>query len=241
MLPLALAAALLAPLPSNAATKMITMIDADNGEAYVPVYNPASSLVAPGTTISLRNDDLGSRSTHTVTPYFGISFTPVAVAPTGTFSFAYPGGTVLFRCEYHSSLNTATYPPACQGMCAALHDTTPDLQAPTVSITTPDGFIFTGGVRIDGTASDNAAIKTVAVTFRPVAEIPQVLPAKSQVAICTGCNGPSVKWKTHVDPGVQSRLPVLTLPPGQYRVEALATDPQGNAASAQPITIYVLT
>lgn len=234
----------LAPLPSHAATQMFIMNDLDTGAAYRAGYTPASAQVAPGTTITWRNDDFGSRSIHTATAYYGSSFASSAVDPGTTFSTVYGGGTVLFRCLYHStldSMNNTLTPPACSGMCGALHDTTQDLAPPSVSITTPDGFIFTGGVRIDGLASDNRAVKTVAVTFRPVAELPVVLPAKSVVAQCSGCDGPAAKWKTFQEPGVKGQAPFLTMPPGAYRVEALATDPHGNQASATPITIYVAT
>lgn len=232
-----------APATSHAAPpQIIRAVDADNGDAYVPVYTPKSQLVAPGSTLTWRNDDLGSRLAHTVTPYFGsLTFSPQLLVPQQSFSAVYGGGTALFRCEYHSSLDTTISPPGCTGMCGAIHDSTPDISSPSVAITTPNGFIFTGGVRIDGTASDDRAIKTVALTFRPVAEVPPLLPAKSAVALCNGCDGPSVKWKSFTDPGVKGSAPFLTMPPGQYRVEAVATDPHGNAASAAPITITVLT
>lgn len=233
----------LAPAASHAAPpQMILAIDADNGEAYVPVYSPKAQLVTAGSLLTWRNDDLGTRSAHTITPYFGsLGFAPQLLIPQQSFSAAFPGGTALFRCEYHSSLDNSISPPGCTGMCGAIHDATQDLSPPSVSITTPNGFVFTGGVRIDGVASDNRAVKTVALTFVPIAEVPTILPRKSVVALCTGCDGPSVKWKSFTDPGVKGSAPFLTMPPGQYRVGAIATDPHGNAASAAPITIYVLT
>lgn len=233
----------LAPAASHAAPpQMILAIDADNGEGYVPIFSPKAQIVPAGSLMTWRNDDLGSRSAHTITPYYGtLAFAPQLLIPQQSFSAAYPGGTALFRCEYHSSLDTTISPPACSGMCGAIHDATQDLSPPRVAITTPNGFVFTGGVRIDGIASDDRAVKTVAITFRPTAEVPPLLPAKSSVALCAGCDGPSVKWKSFTDPGVKGSAPFLTMPPGQYRVEAIATDPHGNAASAAPITITVLT
>ncbi|HEX9695183.1 MAG TPA: hypothetical protein VGB64_02580 [Actinomycetota bacterium] len=243
MIPLMLLAVMgLAPLPSHAVTQMFIMNDVNSSlDVYQPAYTPTSALLAPGTEVKWRNDDFGSRSIHTATAYYGAAFASSAVDPGATFTTTYAGGTALFRCLYHSSLDMTLTPPACSGMCGALHDATQDLAPPTVSITTSDGFVFTGGVRIDGVASDDRAVKTIAITFRPIAEVPTVLPAKSVVAQCAGCDGPSAKWKTFQDPGVKGQAPFLTMPPGPYRVEAIATDPHGNTGSAQPITIYVLT
>lgn len=238
---LLLAATGLAPLPSHAAVQTFAMNDVDPSlDGYRADYTPKAAMLLPGDTLRWRNDDFGSRSIHTATAYYGASFASSAVDPGTTFSTAYNGGTVLFRCLYHSSLDTTLSPPACTGMCGAVHDARQDLAPPQVSITTPNGFIFTGGVRIDGIAADDRAVKTVAVTFRPIVEVPPVLPAKSVVAQCLGCDGPAVTWKAFQEAGVKGQAPFLTLPPGQYRVEALATDPHGNAASATPITIYVL-
>ncbi|HVL91251.1 MAG TPA: hypothetical protein VM841_13540 [Actinomycetota bacterium] len=242
ILPFLLFAAMgLTVAPSHASAPTFTMADVDpSEEGYDPAYVPKSVMLAPGALVRWRNDDWGSRSIHTATAYYGAAFGSSAISPGGFFSTTYDGGTVLFRCMYHSELDTTISPPTCSGMCGAIHDSRQDLAPPSVSITTRDGFIFTGGVRIDGVASDDRAIKTVAVTFRPVVVAPPLLPAKSVVAICAGCDGPAVKWKVFQDAEIKGQAPFLNLPPGQYRVEALATDPHGNSASAQPITIYVL-
>ncbi|MGH2830937.1 MAG: hypothetical protein ACRDJM_10690, partial [Actinomycetota bacterium] len=175
-----------------------------------------------------------------VTAYYGASFASSAVTYNRTFTTMYTGGTVGYRCLYHSSLDTRVTPEACTGMCGTIHDATQDLQAPTVSITTDNGFFFTGAVRVDGIAQDNRAVRSVVVRIRPVLEIPSVLVTRQSIADCVGCEGPSVLWTARSRPGVDTHAPFLNLPPGQYRVEADAVDPSGNVTSATPISIYVL-
>ncbi len=240
-----LAAVALAPVPGRAASYTISMKDDPPGEPSTPVYFQARTLSAPaGSTITWANADADY---HTVTAYYGAAFASNAVGPAGSFTTTYPGGTVLYRCLYHAYLDERVSPPACFGMCGAIHDIAQDLQAPVATITTPNGFVFTGAVRIDGRATDNRSVSTVKVSIKPVVEIPVVLSRKegfaedaSSMNPCIGCHGPMALWTFRSDPAVGTRAPVLNLPPGQYRVDAQAVDPHGNVGDATPISIYVL-
>lgn len=234
------AASSLVPLPGRAAT-LVAIKDTNlNPGQHAPVYDPRQISLGSGATLQWRNDDYQELSIHTVTAYYGASFASSAIDPGGVFNATYTGGTVLYRCLYHSRLDYSLSPPACVGLCGYLHDTAPDLSSPSVQITTPDGFVFTGGVRVDGTASDNRAVRSVLVRFVPLAEVPIVLNIKQDLAACLGCEGPSARWTQFANFAVRTQPPILTLPPGPYRVEATAVDPAGNTASAPPITIYVL-
>lgn len=250
-----LAAAVLAPLPSHAATYTISIKDqyAPPGDAnHLPRYDLARTINTPaGSTILWKNEDL---TIHTVTAYYGASFASPAIDVAGTpppssttFSTVYSGGTVLYRCLYHSTLDVRVSPPGCSGMCGAIHDTASDTQVPTVRTTTKNGQVFTGSVRLDGTASDNRAITRVKVRIIPVVEPPSGLLVTelfsedaSELHPCIGCYGPNAAWTVRSTPGVSTRSPYVKLPPGQYRVEAEATDPHGNVGRAAPIVIYVV-
>lgn len=234
----ALATMGLVPPPAHAAYAISAGEDETNG-GYDPIFNPRAPRLLPGTQVVWTNNDLYG-TPHTVTAYYGGSFASAQVTTGSSFAATYGGGTVLYRCLYHSSFDDRVDPPACQGMCGAIHDAGPDVFAPSARITTPNGFVFTGAVRIDGVASDNRAVRSVVVRIRPAAEIAPLLVTRQAIAECLGCEGPSVLWTSRANPGVTTYAPFINLPPGQYRVEATAVDPAGNTASATPISIYVL-
>lgn len=234
------------PLPSSAAgTLSISMRNGAVTPDYQPIFDPrAPTPVIPGTTLTWTSADA---TAHTVTAYYGAAFASGSIAKTESFSALYSGGTVLYRCLYHASLDTRVSPPACSGMCGAIHDASQDLSAPAVSIRTQSGFVFTGAVRIDGVASDNRAVMNVRVKLTPIIQAEPLLPTKqafsedsSENNPCVGCYGPNVLWTFRQSADVVAAAPPLTLPPGQYRVDAQAVDPQGNTADASPISIYVI-
>lgn len=238
LLVVALAALSPAPRPAHAAFG-INAGENETSGPYDPVFNPRAPLLLPGTQIVWTNTDIFGNM-HTMTAYYGATFASAAVTYNNTFSTTYTGGTVLYRCLYHSSMDTRVTPNACSGMCGTIHDASQDLRAPSIAFTTDNGFVFTGAVRVDGVASDNRAVRSVVVRIRPVLEVPSVLVTRQSIAECVGCEGPSVLWTARSRPGVDTSAPFLNLPPGQYRVEADAVDPAGNVTSAQPISIYVL-
>lgn len=248
-------AAALLPIPAQAAQISASLVDTDASlGGHKPRMNPRALSATPGDSIRWTHSDNGYisgqdhiPSIHTVTAYYGSTFASPALFYGDTFTAPYSGGTVLYRCLYHSSLDTRVNPPGCDGMCGAIHDTTNDQTPPTAAITTPTGFVFTGAVRIDGVASDNRAVSSLEVRFEPIVEVPGVLVTKKILSLdastmnpCVGCFGPSLKWTVRSDPSVQTSQPILNLPPGQYRVIARAVDPHGNIGDSAPIAIYVV-
>lgn len=250
LLAAALCAVVVSPVPGHAANYDVSLVDADTGSAFVPKFDPRFKIVPAGNTLRWTNKDV---EFHTVTAYYASNPAQPTIASSAlsynhVYTAPYAGGAILYRCQYHSMLDTRVTPPACEGMCGAIHDASQDTRAPhTVRITTQDGFVFTGAVRVDGIAQDDRGVATIRVRIRPVVEVPLLLLTKEGFAqdgdamnTCSGCYGPSALWTFRSIPAVNRQSPFLNLPPGQYRVEATAFDMQGNAADADPITIYVV-
>ncbi|MHB8512841.1 MAG: cupredoxin domain-containing protein [Actinomycetota bacterium] len=250
--------AALLPMPSHATTNIaVSLINAGGtGDQYDPVIDPRSPLVVPGATITWTNKDSGgndppSGSEHALEAYYGATFDSGVLDQGQSASITYGGGTVLYRCLYHSSLSydVPQGPPTCSGMCGAIHDaSSTDRTPPSVTITTENGFVFTAGVRIDGTATDDSAVMDVLVRFIPVVPVPPLIynpppqqsdPTSTQNP-CAGCDGPYAEWTVRQDTTASAAIPPIALPPGQYRVEAAAFDPLGVEGDATPISIYVL-
>ncbi|GAC1424637.1 MAG: hypothetical protein NVSMB57_16660 [Actinomycetota bacterium] len=250
MVALALAFAMASfALPSRAGTIIsISMVNAGTETSYEPVFDPRVPLpVAAGVTLTWTH--LDGVESHQIESYYGQAFGSPRLARGDSFSVTYAGGTLLYRCVLHSTLEKrfVNGPPVCTGMCGAIHDASDDAIPPAISITTKNGFVFTGAVRIDGVASDNRAVVEVRVRIIPVIESPPTLQTRggfsdavSAMNPCGGCDGPKAAWVVRQLADINTSSPVLSLPPGQYRVEASAFDPHDNEGVATPISIYVL-
>jgi hypothetical protein len=190
-------------------------------------FAPGGAIAAPGSQVVLYN--AAGQGDHQIEAYYGASWNPVLLKPGRGTIVNYPGGTVLYRCVLHSTLDESQTPKSCSGMCGVIQSE-PDYMPPTVRIATPNDFRFSGPVRIDGDATDDHAVVQVFVTFVPAAQIPYVLAQKTTRATCTRCGQSSLTW----------RATETSLQAGRYEVRAHAADAAGHTAESEPITILVL-
>ncbi|MHB8512506.1 MAG: cupredoxin domain-containing protein [Actinomycetota bacterium] len=113
-------------------------------------FTPAKVQAVSGDTIHWT----WSSGTHTVTAYSGASFDSGTQA-TGSFDFAFNGGTVLYYCNIHSSVDPVTL--VCSGpMCGAITDKTtapsvPSISSPAASSTQSSNTVRVGGASDEGT------------------------------------------------------------------------------------------
>lgn len=222
LLPVALLVA--AVLPAAGSRAAVPQVHVDINDYF---FAPGGAIAAPGSQVVLYN--AAGQGEHQIEAYDGAAWTTNLLKPGRGTMVSYNGGTVLYRCKLHSTLDISRNPPACSGMCGVLQSE-PDYTAPQVRVTTPTDYRFSGAVRIDGVATDDRAVVHVFTTFKPVAQIPFVFQPKTTRATCYGCGQRSLTW----------RATETSLQAGRYEVRAHAVDAAGNQAESEPITVLVL-
>lgn len=222
LLPLALLVA--AVLPAAGSRAAIPQVHVDINDYF---FAPGGAVASPGTQVVLYN--AAGQGEHQIQAYEGAAWTTNLLKPGRGTIVPFNGGTVLYRCKLHSTLDIAKSPPACSGMCGVLQSE-PDYTAPVVRITTPNDFRYNGAVRVDGVATDDHAVVHVFTTFKPLAQVPLVFQPKTTRAACYGCGRTSLTW----------RATETSLQAGRYEVRAHAVDAAGNQAESEPTTILVL-
>ncbi|GAC1422212.1 MAG: hypothetical protein NVSMB57_15490 [Actinomycetota bacterium] len=120
------------------------------------IFTPAVQQAVAGDTIGWTN----TQGFHTVTEYGGASFDRT-LNQGDTFSLMFAGGTVLYRCTFHSSLDEQTL--VCQGMCGVVTDRNPNLVPAAPSITSPanGANLSTAKVHLAGTSEPTTTVGIV--------------------------------------------------------------------------------
>lgn len=132
------AAAALAPAPAQAAVKDITV--------RTNVFDPAVTAAAGGDLLRWTVES----GNHTITAYSGGTFNFSLVQPNDVKTFTFAGGTALYRCEFHSTIDPLSLD--CQGMCGAVTDRTTAPAAATITTPAQNASIPSAIVRLEGTA-----------------------------------------------------------------------------------------
>jgi plastocyanin len=107
-------------------------------------------LAPPGDTLHWQWE-ASNEFPHTVTAYQGASF-DTGLRTTGAFEWVYPGGTILYRCELHSTLVEGE----CDGMCGAVVEQ-PAQIPPVITSPLPGTTIDDSVATLAGTADSMAA------------------------------------------------------------------------------------
>lgn len=222
LLPLALLAATVLPAVGPSASAVQVNVD-----IHDYFFAPAGKVLPAGSQVVLLNRS--PQGDHQIQAYSGASFTTNVLKPGRGTIVSFPGGSVLYRCVLHSTLDYNRSPAGCSGMCGVLQSN-PDDTPPQVRITTPNDYRYTGAVRVDGRATDDYAVVQVIVTFTPVAYAPLAYAPKSTRAVCYGCGQASLTW----------RATETSLQAGRYEVVAHAVDAAGNMTTSDPVTIIAL-
>ncbi|HEX9712811.1 MAG TPA: Ig-like domain-containing protein [Actinomycetota bacterium] len=139
--PLTALVAVLALLPAQAAERSVDVLDFR--------FEPYALQAFSGDTVTW---NWQGTQPHNITAYSGASFASPSQR-NGSFSVTFGGGTVLYRCTLHSTIDQGP----CNGMCGIIsNDVTPPA-APTIAQPAA-GTTVASPVRIGGTAPGAATV-----------------------------------------------------------------------------------
>ena len=140
---LALLAVALASVSADAATTHD--VDVRDNE-----FVAAGTAAVAGDTVSWKLNR--SNNQHTITAYAGATFNSGPLFQSQTYSAPFDGGTVRYRCTFHSSIDSND---DCTGMCGVISDTPPPLEPPRFSYPPNNDVSFTPYVTFNGSVASN--------------------------------------------------------------------------------------
>lgn len=138
----ALIAVALLPGPARAATKTVT--------AAGTAFTPADLSAAAHDTIRWEVTE----GAHTIQGYQGAFYTSPVLTPGDVHTEQFPGGTVKYRCEIHSTLDPET--EVCSGMCGTITGPPPAIEAPVITAPTAGQVIEYPQLWVRGTGPADA-------------------------------------------------------------------------------------
>lgn len=173
-----------------------------------------------------------SSGQHTITAFSGGTFAFPFVQSGEVWTFNFEGGTALYRCEFHSTLDPLSL--VCEGMCGAITSRTTAPGAPSFTTPSPGESIPTATFRMRG----NAEPQTTVIVSEGATERTRAVANASgvwQVDVFFE-NGPHTVTARALD--VEGRLGPPTAPLS-FTITADTTPPTAGIASKDPtIGIY---